>query len=181
MILSRPNIHNLVFILVYCIFVIPIHVLAAGLSNNGIKRLRTSSCDKDLFNGVNYSVLNENGLKTKMRLRFAPIKLSSKQEIKFSKFKDDFEKKYGKQEVSSYYGLLRCRFYFGSYDLGELPIAADVVEDLLQRCPLKIIENIALAPPPIPDCAPATGQCFQRPQPPTRHPYDKIPCIRKVF
>lgn len=84
------------------------------------------------------------------------------------------------RDATHAYEQMVCRYFFGSYSFVELPEGIEAVDRLLQRCPLKVLTNIAKAEGPRPDCAPAAVNCRPFKNRPLQHPFDKISCERNI-
>jgi hypothetical protein len=136
-------------------------------------------CDKRLLKGIIYSRFDENGKETKFRIRFAPYKLHQHTNP-FFKFRDQHEKLYGGVHGARAYERLVCNYFFGAYSFAELPEGVEELNILLKDCPLKVLNDLILADGPRPDCAPGVVHCHRSPEPPLKHPFDKISCLREI-
>lgn len=141
---------------------------------NSIRHL----CDSKLMHGVRFYKTDIEGKKLKIRLRFAPLELSLAHQKGFSKFREEYEKKYGAVYGANSFERLMCRYYFGSYEYNSLPTGVAVVDQLLRECPLKTLEHLVSNDHPISDCAPAVVDCTKSLNQKTRHPLNRIACER---
>lgn len=130
------------------------------------------------MNGVRFYKTDSEGKKLKVRLRLAPIELSSSHQKGFSKFREDYEKKYGAVYGANSFQRLLCRYYFGSYEYASLPTGVAAVDQLLRECPLKTLEHLVTVGDPIADCAPAVVDCKKPLNQNSRHPLNKFACER---
>lgn len=135
-------------------------------------------CEKKLMNGVRFYKIDSEGKKLKVRLRLAPFELSSAQQNGFTKFRAEYEKKYGAVYGANFFQRLLCRYHFGSYEYISLPVGVAEVDQLLRECPLKTLEHIVTNEYPMPDCAPGVIDCKKNHIEKSTHPLNKIACER---